>query len=246
MSDSLVSVPEISVVVPVWRDAAALGGLLAHRRDPRDEWIVVNGDREDTELARLGVAHPDVVWLDSAPGRGLQLATGAACARGAWVLFLHADTRLGAGWREEVTRAAATASYDWGCFRLAIDTRAWQARLIEQAVVWRVRWLRLPYGDQAMFFRRERLEALGGVPRLPVMEDVALARLFGRFGPPWQSDVPARTSARRWERDGWWRRTLRNWWLLIRYLLGVSPERLAPAYLPDAAARDASPGPDKC
>ena len=54
-----------------------------------------------------------------------------------------------------------------------------------------------------MFFRRATLEALGGIPAVPLMEDVILARRFARRGAPFRSAVPAVTSARRWERDGW-------------------------------------------
>ncbi|MGE5687216.1 MAG: glycosyl transferase family 2, partial [Gemmatimonadota bacterium] len=36
-----------------------------------------------------------------------------------------------------------------------------------------------------------------------------------------------RVSARRWERDGVIRRTWANWRLLLAYLRGVPPERLA-------------------
>ena len=246
--------PFISLVVPVLHDTAAVAALLAEsppgprpawapqRGAPtggclaRDEWIVVNGDAADRSLDPVRASHPEVRWLDSGPGRGVQISTGAAAARGEWLLVLHADTRLPAGWRDEVTRAAASASYHWGCFRLRLDTSAWQARLIEGAVGWRVLLFRLPYGDQAMFFRRSMLEQLGGVPRVPLMEDVVLARRFGRRGPPYRSALPVTTSARRWERDGWWRRTGRNWWMLTRYLLGASPDRLASAYAPEGAA----------
>ena len=239
--------PEVSIVVPVLHDTAALSALLARPRDARDEWIVVDG-AADPSLGALRRAHPDVRWLVSAPGRGVQVAAGAAEARGEWLLVLHADTRLPTGWRHEVTRAAAAASYDWGCFRLRIDTSAWQARLIEGAVRGRVRLFRLPYGDQAMFFRRAVLEELGGVPHVPLMEDVALARRFGRRGPPYRSPLPVATSARRWQRDGWWRRTGRNWLLLARYWLGASPERLAAAYAPERATGQAAPtaGSERC
>ncbi len=216
--------------MPVLRDTTALTALLTEPRERGDQWIVVNGDPADRSLDALRAAHPDVRWLDAEPGRGAQLAAGAAQAVGAWVIFLHADTRLSAGWRGEVTRVALDASYLWGCFRLRLDTRAWQARLIEAAVRVRVRLFRLPYGDQGMFFCRETLEALGGVPRLPLMEDVALARGFARLGPPFRSALPAVTSARRWERDGWWRRSSRNVWLLTQYMLGAPPERLARTY----------------
>jgi rSAM/selenodomain-associated transferase 2 len=239
--------PEISVVVPVLHDTPALAKLLATARDARDEWLVVNGDPADTSLGPLRAAHQDVTWLESRPGRGTQLGVGAARARGRWVLLLHADTHLAGDWRREVTQAASAASKAWGCFRLRIDTPAWQARLIELVVRGRVRLFRLPYGDQALFVRRETLKAVGGVPAHPLMEDVALARRLGRLGPPFRSPVSAVTSARRWEREGWWRRTARNWGLLTKYLLGVPPALLAREYRPEGTGQPAPPaGTDPC
>lgn len=231
------SAPELSVVVPVLHDTAAVARLLAEPRESDDEWIIVNGDANDRSLAALSARHRDVHWITAAPGRGGQIAAGVAAAGGRWVLVLHADTRLGAGWRREVTRAAAAASYEWGCFELRLDTAAWQARLIERMVRLRVWLFRLPYGDQAMFFRRTTLERLGGVPVVPVMEDVMLARRFGRRGPPYRSRVRAITSPRRWERDGWWRRTGRNWWLMAQYFWGVPPARLVRSYRPHGQSR---------
>ncbi|BCS33002.1 glycosyl transferase family 2 [Luteitalea sp. TBR-22] len=246
MSDGPVP-PTLTVVVPVWHDTDALAGLLAQARAAGEQWIVVNGDAADRSLDELRRAHGDVTWLDTAPGRGRQLAAGVAEARGDVVLLLHADTRLGRGWRAEVTAAAPGASYHWGCFRLRLDAPAWQARAIEAMVRARVRLFRLPYGDQAIFVRRTTLEQVGGVPPLPLMEDVALARALARLGPPWRSRVPALTSARRWERDGWARRTLRNWWTMGRYLCGVPPERLVGTYAGRAPHEGAGEdGTDRC
>ena len=220
----------VSIIVPVLRDTAVLSVLLARPRDARDQWIVVNGDPSDWTVEGLRATHPDVCWLDAAPGRGTQLGAGAAQATGAWVMFLHADTSLPDSWRDEVTRAALSASYEWGCFRLRFDSSTWQARLIEAAVRLRVRVFRLPYGDQAMFVRRETLEAIGGVPPVPLMEDVMLATRLARRGRPFRSALSVVTSARRWERDGWWRRSAANLWVLTQYLLGVPPEQLAGTY----------------
>ena len=216
--------------MPVLRDSSALAALLATPREPTDQWIIINGDALDRTIDPLRQSHGDVCWLDSSAGRGQQLARGLARATAEWVVVVHADTRLGEGWRAELTRAAATTSYDWGCFRLLLDSPAWQARVVEKAVRLRVWLFRLPYGDQAMFFRRETLERLGGIPAVPLMEDVILAGRFGRRGPPFRSAVAALSSARRWERDGWTRRTVTNLWLLTKYLMGVPPERLAATY----------------
>ena len=45
-----------------------------------------------------------------------------------------------------------------------------------------------------------------------------------------QLAAEARTSAAKYERDGWHRRSLRNAVLLTRFLLGADPRRLAEAY----------------
>ncbi len=184
--------PSLAVIVPVWHDTAALAALLGAPRQAEDQWIVVNGDATDRSLDAVRQAHGDVCWLESEPGRGQQLAVGVARATADWIVLLHADTRLADGWRDEVTGVAAGALKEWGCFRLRLDTPAWQARLIEVGVRLRVWLFRLPYGDQAMFFRRVTLEALGGVPPVPLMEDVALARRFARIGAPVQVDVAGR------------------------------------------------------
>jgi hypothetical protein len=110
-----------------------------------------------------------------------------------------------------------------------LDDPAWQARLLERAVALRVRWLRLPYGDQGLLISRALYEAVGGYHPLPLMEDVDLVRRIGR-GRLRVLDVAAVTSAERWRRDGWLGRSLRNLSCLALYTLGVSPERIARLY----------------
>jgi hypothetical protein len=67
------------------------------------------------------------------------------------------------------------------------------------------------FGDQAQFFRRERLERAGGFPELPLMEDVELARRLRRLGRPAYLAVPVTVSSRRYERLGWPRAMWMNW-----------------------------------
>lgn len=222
----------MTVVVPVWRDAAALEGLLARHAAPEAEWVVVrgHGDDQGARLDALALRFPGVRWVSSEKGRGVQQNAGAAVARGAWLLFLHADTMLPADWRAEIVSAAGRRGRVWGCFRFALETDAWQARLIEWGVAQRVRFCSLPYGDQGIFVRRDVFQSAGGFPSSPLMEDVALVRRLRRFGRPHASALRARTSARRWQQDGWWRRTWVNLSVLVRYAAGVPPERLVRPY----------------
>ena len=80
--------------------------------------------------------------------------------------------------------------------------------------------------DQALFVRRDVFVAIGGYADIPIMEDVDLVRRLRAKGRLLRSPLPAVTSARRWEEDGWGRRTARHLALIVRYLAGTPPERL--------------------
>jgi rSAM/selenodomain-associated transferase 2 len=224
--------PLITIVIPVLNDAAALASLLPTiPADPDLEVIVVDGDEaRDPTMDALRERYSSVEWMRSAPGRGLQMNRGARRARGRWLVFLHADTRLGAGWSSLLRRLDEQPRTVGGSFRFVLDSPAPWARWIEWGVRIRVRLFDLPYGDQALFVRRTVFEELGGYQELPLMEDVDFIRRLRRRGGLEHADVPALTSARRWERDGWVRRTLENWMLVALFLAGLPPERLARRY----------------
>jgi rSAM/selenodomain-associated transferase 2 len=218
--------PTLSVIVPVLHDREAAGRLLAQiPPDPDVELIVVDGGW-DEDLDRI--VSPRGTLLRAPAGRARQMNAGAAIARGEWLLFLHADSQLPADWRS--TFDAHTSSADAGWFRFALDDEAWQARLIERGVRWRVRLLRLPFGDQGFFVRRRLFDALGGYRDLPLMEDVDFIRRVTRRAAVTELPIAITTSARRWRRDGWCRRSARNLALLTLYYLGVPVTRLARWY----------------
>ena len=220
--------PLVSVVIPVLQDTDAVEQLMAGLVPGPDlELILVDGGR-DARLEQLAHAREDTRFLRTAPGRGLQMNAGAAAAAGEWLLFLHADSRLSAGWLEAIGRIRKPIVGAW--FRFALDDDAWQARAIERLVAWRVRWLRLPYGDQGFLVRRDAFAALGGFRDLPLMEDVDFARRLTRAGAVQEIALPLHTSSRRWRRDGWIRRSTRNLVLVTLYFAGVSPARLARWY----------------
>ena len=226
--------PLVSIVVPVLRDTPELGGLLdslqMDRLDAGVEVVVVNGDTTDGSLEPLRRRVTTVRWIDSEPGRGCQMNAGARASSGRWLLFLHADARLGAGWLAVVREAEERPDVVGGAFRLALASAHWAARVVEGGVAFRTRWLRLPYGDQAIFVRREAFESLEGYRLLGLMEDVDFVRRLGRRGRLWFPPVSVRVSVRRWERDGWLRRTVLNLALLGLYVAGVAPDRLARWY----------------
>jgi rSAM/selenodomain-associated transferase 2 len=222
----------ITVVIPVLHDAAALASLLLSLpADPTLEIIVVDGsEASDPAQDALRERYSAVRWMRSAGGRAAQMNHGARHARRRWLVFLHADTRLGVGWTDALRRLDEQPRIVGGSFRFALDSPARWARWIEWGVRIRVRLFDLAYGDQALFVRRTVFEEMGGYRELPLMEDVDFIRRLRRHGQLEHVDVPALTSARRWERDGWLLRTVDNAMLIALFLSGYPPKRLARHY----------------
>ena len=215
----------LSVVIPALNAGRTIGECL-RSLGGADEVIVVDGGSSDRTIALAEQAGATVI---AAPrGRGSQLRAGAAGASGKWLLFLHADTRLGEGWLSAVRRHVATQEIA-ACFRFGLDDGAWQARLLELGVALRVRLLKLPYGDQGLLIPRALYDRLGGYRTMALREDVDLVRRIGRqrLG---VLDAVAVTSAERWRRDGWWRRSARNLCCLALWACGVPPARIADLY----------------
>jgi rSAM/selenodomain-associated transferase 2 len=214
----------VSVVIPVYDDTAALRRTL--QLTPWDDAeLIVVATAGDPTLSSLRASRPDISWLEAPRGRARQMNAGAAAAHGDWLVFLHADSQLPGGWRAAIDQAQ-DGSFAAGCYRFALDSSSVCARVIEVGVRLRVWLFGLPYGDQALFVRRSLFEAVGGFADLPIMEDVDFVRRMRREGRLFRSPLPALTSARRWERDGWAARTARHLLLISLYWCGVAPARL--------------------
>jgi rSAM/selenodomain-associated transferase 2 len=219
------------VVIPTLDAAAELPGAVAALTNSAiiREIVIADGGSRDatTRIAREAGAK-----VIAAPrGRGPQLAAGASAAAAAWLLFLHADCRLGPGWEQAVARfvAAPDAPSRAGYFALALDDASPAARRLERTVTWRCRVLALPYGDQGLLIARSLYDAVGGFAAIPLMEDVDLVRRLGRRR---LAALPATAcvSARRYRQGGYVRRPLRNLACLSLYFAGVPPRHIARLY----------------
>lgn len=225
---TVVMPPLVTVVIPVLRDTEAAKKLLAAVPvTPEVEIIVIDGDR-DEDLERYVRTRPGTRLIRTTAGRGHQMNAGAAAGSGEWLLFLHADSRLPEDWLGAFRTLGNGVVGGW--FRFALDDLAWQARVLERLVSWRVRLLRLPYGDQGLFLRRWQFEQMGGFRELPLFEDVEFVRRLARLDEVVELPLVLRTSSRRWRRDGWIRRSARNVTLVTLYFAGVSPTWLERRY----------------
>lgn len=227
--------PRCSVVIPTLNEADNIGQTLRAAKvafGAEAEYLVVDGGSTDQTVEAAAREGARVV---SGPlGRGLQLQAGAKAARGTVVLFLHADTRLPADAGMAIESALADPGVVGGSFRIGFDPA-------DRPLPFPLRWLApginlrswlfdTATGDQAIFARRAVLDGIGGVPPLPLFEDVRLYRALRKAGRVVLLRSIVLTSARRWRKAGPFRLILLHLLLRVLHTLGVPPARLAKLY----------------
>lgn len=214
----------LTIVIPTLNAAGTLSKTLEsvqRSAPPLLEVLAVDGGSAD-DTARVAADH-GAKLVESEPGRGRQLALGAARAQGPWMLFLHADTILPADWEADVSRFI-TEERNQGLaayFRLRFDENVRGARRVAALANWRTERLGLPYGDQGLLIHRDLYDRVGGHrAEQNLMEDVDLARRIGpmRLKP---LRIAVTTSAAKYRKGGWWRRPARNLTCLALYLAGA-------------------------
>ena len=219
----------LGIIIPVLNEADSIVATLNHLQAARDaghQVIVVDGGSQDHTAA---LAAPLADRVLSAPcGRARQMNAGAAVSHDTALLFLHADTRLPAHAVDAIQ--AALLRRPWGRFDVRISGRPRMLRVVAAAMNLRSRLTGIATGDQAIFVRRETLNAAGGFPDQSLMEDIELSRRLKRLGPPACLRERVVTSGRRWETHGVWSTILLMWRLRFDYWRGVPAECLATRY----------------
>lgn len=206
-------------------EACGVTGAVESASEAGVEILVVDGGSRD-ETVRLA-REAGACVLAGERGRARQLRLGSERAKGEAIVFLHADTRLSAGWSQRIREVLEDPDCAGGAFAFRFAEQGYWERWIEAWVAVRVAALRLPYGDQALFVRRGVLQEMGGVPIVPIMEDLDLVRGIKGSGRLAMIDLPATTSSRRYRDRGAVRTVFEHAVALLGFYMGWDRARLA-------------------
>ena len=220
--------PWLSIVIAMRNEAPIIERTLAPLQALRAggvEIIVVDGQSEDPSPT---IADPlcDQL-LSSPPGRARQMNAGWRAAQAPLVWFLHADSGVE---EAHIQALRSVTPSSWGFFAIRLSSPRWPFRIIERLMCWRSTLTGVGTGDQGIFASTDRLRAVGGLPDIALMEDVALSKRLRATVRPEVLRPALVTSSRRWEHNGIARTVLLMWALRAAFWVGVNPERLARWY----------------
>ena len=221
---------KVSVIIPTLNEQQTIASAIASATQAgAREIIVVDGGSTD-QTAQIAARNAAVLTSDRS-GRAVQQNLGAQKAVGDVLLFLHADCRLSSDAISNlVSRLSSSPEIIAGCFRQRIDQPGFRYRSLEAGNLWRARVLKSAYGDQGIFIRTSAFRALNGFPDVCFLEDLLLMKKLRRAGRIVVLDSHIEVSARRWQRHGVLRQTLRNWLIVALAHMGASTDRLAKFY----------------
>lgn len=222
----------LSVIIPTLSSPKRLSPFIAFLESclwPGDEIVAVQGGggtREEVE-SEGGTRSR---WIMAPKGRGVQMNHGARAARGDTFLFLHDDSLPPPNFAYSVRKIREAPGMSLGCFGLGFSPSTPVMKMVAGGANLRTRLLKLPFGDQGLFCRREIFEKAGGFKKPYLMEDVEFVRECRRLGGLMILPETIFTSPRRYLSRGIVRAVMENQLLLLLHRLGASDRSLYSFY----------------
>ena len=169
--------PTLSIIIPTLNEATHLPLLLSDLNTlPHNfDITIVDGGSKDLTVSIAKIQGVNVI-KSLKQNRGYQLKIGALAAKGDWLLFLHADSRLDPKWERsliEIINNKASENFGW-YFDFKIRNLKVEFRILEIAVAVRSLFLQRPYGDQGLLIHKDLYKLSGGFSSLKIMEDLDL------------------------------------------------------------------------
>jgi rSAM/selenodomain-associated transferase 2 len=217
--------PVLSIIIPTLNEAGTLPLLLADLAKQRDcSFEVLVGDGGSVDATPTAAEAFEAQWVTARRGRGAQMNAAAKRARGTYLLFLHADSRIAdplllAKALQAIQEATVATPWVAGHFRLQFirsqPGNALAFRFLEEKTG--CNRLNTTNGDQGLLLTQHFFQSLGGFDeRLPFLEDQRIVARICMQGTLITLPGLLRTSARRFETEGFHRR-----YILMSIIMGL-------------------------
>jgi rSAM/selenodomain-associated transferase 2 len=230
----------ISVILPTLNERAYLPATLRnlyHQDPPPDEVLVVDGGSEDgtQQIAQ----NAGTLLYCTEKSISAQMNLGATQACGNLLLFLHADCRLEQKAISDLLQCMNEKKVVGGAFKLELcGDRPLLDRYLSWSGSWNARQSQIYLGDHGIFCRRSIFLEAGGFPDVHLMYEFELMRKLRMRGKLVQLNKKCYASARRFQRNGYWKTILLMRSLRTFYRLGLPITRLQQIYREQPAQRE--------
>jgi rSAM/selenodomain-associated transferase 2 len=220
-----------SVIIPTLNEEKYLLAVLEHliNIDEDIEIIIADGGSVDSTVK---IAERfDVKVCRSEKGKGIQLNNGASCAKGAVLIFLHADTFLPANAFSLINEYLLVRKIDIALFNMKFDKESFLMNIYSRFT--KFDSIFTTFGDQVIVIRRDFFNELNGFPNLTIFEDLELYRKARRKTKIYKLPAFVTTSARRFETIGIIKNQLLNGLYILQYFVGIDPDKIYKKYFRD-------------
>ncbi len=206
-------ITKISIIIPTLNESNNLPLLLSDLSEINNisETLIIDSTSID-KTKDIALINGTRFYKTNKKNRGLQLNYGAEKAKGEWLLFIHADSRLKFNWSRKVMDISKRNSNFIYYFNFKVNNKSFIYRFLEFFVNLRCFLFKTPYGDQGLLISKENFKAYGGYKTIPLMEDFDFISRINKRNLR-SLKIPIFTSSRKWDGVNFVWQSLKNWHL---------------------------------
>ena len=221
---------KLSIIIPTLNESKNLPLLLSDLSEINNELEILIIDSTSKDKTRdIALVNGVRFYKVSKNNRGLQLNYGAKKAKGEWLLFIHADSRLQFNWSRKIENIIRRDSNFIYYFNFKVNNKSFTYRFLEFFVNLRCLLFKTPYGDQGLLIRKENFKNLGGYKTIALMEDFEFISRINKKNLR-SLETPIFTSSRKWEKVNFITQSIKNWELRRRWVKGENIESIYSDY----------------
>ncbi|MEI6857791.1 TIGR04283 family arsenosugar biosynthesis glycosyltransferase [Psychrilyobacter sp.] len=219
----------ISIIIPVLNEENNIANLLRDLSDlpGKKEILVVDGGSTDNTV-ELAEKYAEVI--QDSRGRANQMNEGTRHAKGNILWFVHSDSIVAKNSLEIIEKTVKKGSIAGGFSLYFHDSNKGFLRYIAFTSNLRASFIKLFFGDQGIFVKKDIFDAIGGYPQILIMEDFQFSLNLKKKGRVTRVKEKIGTSSRRFTEGGAFKTFFLMQKMKILYMVGVSPEKLNKMY----------------